>query len=182
MASSNYPTPQLNFELLPTVCLGHSPIVTCIWYSDDLNPTSLFVFYLHSPLYTFLPKPARGHRSPSPLYTLVFSLRLSFSYLTIQFRSLNYLCPPIMASYCLYLIQQPHLLLDVCCSSSPTLQCVSLPVCPLLFFSQIGLDPGFEFVQDVWLPVTLQLAFLLEPWVRLRVTHILARLRVVHRV
>jgi hypothetical protein len=30
--------------------------------------------------------------------------------------------------------------------------------------------------------VTLQLAFLLEPWVRLRVAHILARLRVVHRV
>jgi hypothetical protein len=37
--------------------------------------------------------------------------------------------------------------------------CLSL----ISFFSQIGLDPGFEFVQDVWLPVTLQLAFLLEP-------------------
>ena len=113
--------PRKKKERTKSSCIRDICSTTTYWYSDDLSPTSLFVFYLHSLIvaciwYSNDPKPL-----VFPLYMLVFYIfyHSHIWQLSLDFRT--YLRPPIMASCCLYLIQQrptPQLNFDRATSSS----------------------------------------------------------------
>jgi len=58
----------------PSLLLRHSPIVTCIWYSDDLGPTPLFVLSAFSYCYLYLiqwPRQTTSKLNPLPLRPVI---------------------------------------------------------------------------------------------------------------